>query len=117
MLSYVRRLQLRALILALMQVYWAFVFIIPKTVVKDIDKLLKGFLWCKGEISRGKVKGQWKCPNEWYNLHLILNSIQVSARNNDLKDETEWITNDGKRVKYYVNRAWKDWRTSDTTVS
>ncbi|GJS86566.1 hypothetical protein Tco_0769202 [Tanacetum coccineum] len=42
MLSYARRLQLVASVLASMQVYWAFIFILPKSMVKDIDRLLKG---------------------------------------------------------------------------
>ncbi|GKD91172.1 RNA-directed DNA polymerase, eukaryota, reverse transcriptase zinc-binding domain protein [Tanacetum coccineum] len=60
MLSYAGRLQLVSSILSSMQVYWASVFILPKSVIKDIDKLLKGFLWCQGEISRGKAKIAWK---------------------------------------------------------
>ncbi|GKB10680.1 RNA-directed DNA polymerase, eukaryota, reverse transcriptase zinc-binding domain protein [Tanacetum coccineum] len=59
MLSYVGRLQLIASILSSMQVYWASVFILPKSVFKDIDKLLKGFLWCQGELSKGKAKVAW----------------------------------------------------------
>ncbi|GJY20023.1 putative reverse transcriptase domain, reverse transcriptase zinc-binding domain protein [Tanacetum coccineum] len=47
-------------ILSSMQVYWASVFILPKSVVKEIDKLLKGFLWCQGELSKGKAKVAWK---------------------------------------------------------
>ena len=43
-----------------MQVYWASVFILPKTVVKEINKLLKGFLWCQGEITKGKAKISWE---------------------------------------------------------
>ncbi|GJZ62693.1 Myc-type, basic helix-loop-helix domain-containing protein [Tanacetum coccineum] len=43
-----------------MQVYWASVFILSKFVIKDIDKLLKGFLWCQEELSRGKAKIAWK---------------------------------------------------------
>ncbi|GKE30115.1 RNA-directed DNA polymerase, eukaryota, reverse transcriptase zinc-binding domain protein, partial [Tanacetum coccineum] len=41
-------------------VYWASVFILPKLVIKDINKLLKGFLWCHGELSKGKAKVAWK---------------------------------------------------------
>ena len=43
-----------------MQVYWASVFILPRTVVKEINKLLKGFLWCQGEITKGKAKISWE---------------------------------------------------------
>ncbi|GKA30765.1 RNA-directed DNA polymerase, eukaryota, reverse transcriptase zinc-binding domain protein [Tanacetum coccineum] len=59
MLSYDVRLQLIASILSSMQVYWASVFILPKSVIKDIDKLLKGFFWCQGELSKGKAKVAW----------------------------------------------------------
>ncbi|GJX84806.1 hypothetical protein Tco_0335580 [Tanacetum coccineum] len=60
MLSYAGRLQLVAFVLASMQVYWESVFILPKTMVKDIDRLPKGFLWCQGDLSRGKAKVAWK---------------------------------------------------------
>ncbi|GJT19452.1 hypothetical protein Tco_0878158 [Tanacetum coccineum] len=60
MLSYVGRLQLITSILSSMQVYWASVFILPKAVIKDIEKLLKGFLWCQGDLSKGKAKIAWK---------------------------------------------------------
>lgn len=43
-----------------MHVYWVSVFILPKIVIKEIDKILKGFLWCQGELSRGKAKVAWK---------------------------------------------------------
>nr|GEX77134.1 RNA-directed DNA polymerase, eukaryota, reverse transcriptase zinc-binding domain protein [Tanacetum cinerariifolium] len=38
----------------------AAVFLIPKRVVKEIDKVLKGFLCCKGEIKRGFELGTWE---------------------------------------------------------
>ena len=60
LLSYAGRLQLIVSILSAMQVYWASVFVLPKAVIKDIDKLLKGFLWCQGELSKGKAKVAWK---------------------------------------------------------
>ncbi|GJW64883.1 RNA-directed DNA polymerase, eukaryota, reverse transcriptase zinc-binding domain protein [Tanacetum coccineum] len=59
-LSYAGRLLLIASILESIHVYWATVFLIPKAIIKDINKLLKGFLWCNGEISRGKAKVAWK---------------------------------------------------------
>ena len=60
LLSYAGRLQLIVSILSAMQVYWASIFVLPKAVIKDIDKLLKGFLWCQGELSKGKAKVAWK---------------------------------------------------------
>ncbi|GJZ17125.1 RNA-directed DNA polymerase, eukaryota, reverse transcriptase zinc-binding domain protein [Tanacetum coccineum] len=38
----------------------ASVFLIPKTTVKDIDKVLKGFLWSQGELKKGAAKIAWK---------------------------------------------------------
>nr|GEU36621.1 RNA-directed DNA polymerase, eukaryota, reverse transcriptase zinc-binding domain protein [Tanacetum cinerariifolium] len=59
-LSYAGRLQLIASVLASMHIYWASVFLIPKTIVKEIEKALKGFLWCQGELRRGAAKVAWK---------------------------------------------------------
>ncbi|GJU75090.1 RNA-directed DNA polymerase, eukaryota, reverse transcriptase zinc-binding domain protein [Tanacetum coccineum] len=36
------------------------VFLLPQTVINDINKILKGFLWNQGELSRGKAKVAWK---------------------------------------------------------
>lgn len=55
MLSYAGRLQLIVSILFSMHVYWASVFLLPKLVISDINKILKGFLWCQG-----KAKIAWK---------------------------------------------------------
>nr|GEW11033.1 RNA-directed DNA polymerase, eukaryota, reverse transcriptase zinc-binding domain protein [Tanacetum cinerariifolium] len=60
MMSYAGRLQLITSILSFMQVYWALVFILAKSIIKDIDKLLKGFHWCQRELSKGKSKVAWK---------------------------------------------------------
>ncbi|XP_071715263.1 uncharacterized protein [Rutidosis leptorrhynchoides] len=59
-LSYAGRLQLIAAVLSSMQIYWASVYKIPLETVKDIEKALKGFLWNKGDSSKGKAKVVWK---------------------------------------------------------
>ncbi|GJV47841.1 hypothetical protein Tco_1438053 [Tanacetum coccineum] len=41
-------------------IIYASVLGLPKSVIKDINKLLKGFLWCQGELSNGKAKIAWK---------------------------------------------------------
>ncbi|GJR54006.1 hypothetical protein Tco_1404527 [Tanacetum coccineum] len=59
-LSYAGRLQLIASILESIHVYWASVFLLPKTVIRDINKVLKNFLCNQGDISKGKAKVAWK---------------------------------------------------------
>ncbi|GKD81961.1 hypothetical protein Tco_1348800, partial [Tanacetum coccineum] len=40
--------------------YWAFVYLLPNTIIKDIDKMFKRFLWNPGESARGKARIAWK---------------------------------------------------------
>nr|GEX98287.1 hypothetical protein [Tanacetum cinerariifolium] len=58
-LSYAGRAQLIASVLTYIQVYWTSVFKLPKTLMKDIEKLFKGFLWCHGDLQKGKAKHIW----------------------------------------------------------
>ncbi|GJQ89910.1 RNA-directed DNA polymerase, eukaryota, reverse transcriptase zinc-binding domain protein [Tanacetum coccineum] len=43
--------------------YWASVYLIPKTVVKEIDKVMKNFLWDNRGNNSGRAKIAWK--NIW----------------------------------------------------
>ena len=43
-----------------MQGYWASVFILPIRIIHDIEQLMRGFLWCHGEMKRGKAKVAWE---------------------------------------------------------
>ncbi|GJZ66378.1 RNA-directed DNA polymerase, eukaryota, reverse transcriptase zinc-binding domain protein [Tanacetum coccineum] len=58
-LSYAGRVQLIASVLSSMQNYWASVFLLPKQVINEINKLLKGFLWCQGDLTKGRAKISW----------------------------------------------------------
>ncbi|GJR54177.1 homeodomain-like protein [Tanacetum coccineum] len=42
-----------------MQVYWASVLAIPHGISSDIHHLIRGFLWCNGDLKRGKAKVAW----------------------------------------------------------
>ncbi|GJT41700.1 hypothetical protein Tco_0941565 [Tanacetum coccineum] len=59
-LSFAGRLQLCKSVISSMHVFWASVLIIPKGIIYDIHQLIYGFLWCNGELKRGKVKIAWK---------------------------------------------------------
>ncbi|XP_071694938.1 uncharacterized protein [Rutidosis leptorrhynchoides] len=39
-----------------MHVYWASVFILPDAIINDIER---GFLWCQGDMRKGKTKVKW----------------------------------------------------------
>ncbi|KAL0439667.1 UNVERIFIED_CONTAM: hypothetical protein Slati_2449700 [Sesamum latifolium] len=45
MLSFAGRIQLIKSVLTALQVYWATAFILPKTVIREIEKRLRSFLW------------------------------------------------------------------------
>ncbi|GJR10934.1 putative reverse transcriptase domain-containing protein [Tanacetum coccineum] len=53
------RIQLIASILASMQMYWALVYLLATTVINDVEKLFKRFLWNAGS-AKGKARVSWK---------------------------------------------------------
>ena len=59
MLTYVGRLMLIAFVLESIQVYWCNVFLLPKEVVKEINRVLKNFLWSNSDTSNGRAKVAW----------------------------------------------------------
>ncbi|GKC23577.1 hypothetical protein Tco_1025727 [Tanacetum coccineum] len=59
-LSYAGRSQLIASVMSSMQVYWGSVLKLPIAIVKEIESLFKGFLWCNGELTREKARVAWK---------------------------------------------------------
>lgn len=59
-LSFAERLQLINSMLRSLQVYWCSVLLLPKTTIKDIEKVFKGFLWSGGDLKKGSAKIAWK---------------------------------------------------------
>ncbi|GKG45644.1 hypothetical protein Tco_0498090, partial [Tanacetum coccineum] len=43
-----------------MQIYWASVYLLPNSMVKDLDKLFKRFPWNSGDTAIGKARVAWK---------------------------------------------------------
>ncbi|GJW18232.1 RNA-directed DNA polymerase, eukaryota, reverse transcriptase zinc-binding domain protein [Tanacetum coccineum] len=121
--------QLIASVLNSMQVYWACVFLLPKTAVKDIERILKGFLWCHGDLTRGKAKIAWKtlCKPKcqgglgfkelgmWNEVLLTRHIWNIAANKESVwvkwvhivklkaKQHIEYIVGNGKRIS-----AWYD---------
>ncbi|GJW62043.1 putative RNA-directed DNA polymerase [Tanacetum coccineum] len=59
-LSFAGRTQLIRSVLGSMHVYWASVFILPSSLMHDLEQVIRGFLWCQGEMKRGKAKIAWE---------------------------------------------------------
>ena len=64
-LSYAGRLQIIKSILFSIQIYWSMHFILPKRICKEIEQLLRNFLWTGTEIKSSTHKVSWEdicCP-------------------------------------------------------
>lgn len=59
-LSFAGRLQLAISVLSSMQVFWASMFILPVSNSKEIEKLIRNFIWGGAEMAKGKAKVAWK---------------------------------------------------------
>ncbi|GKA52480.1 RNA-directed DNA polymerase, eukaryota, reverse transcriptase zinc-binding domain protein [Tanacetum coccineum] len=120
------RLQLIAVVLESIHVYWASVFLIPITIIKDINKMLKWFLWNQGESANGKAKVAWKSickPKDQGGLGLknlqIWNQALLAKQvwNIASKNDTLWV----KWVHSVKLRGKSIWEMSvdvnDNTIS
>ena len=58
-LSFGGRKQLITSVLQSMQLYWMLVFILPSTIIHDLETLFRDFLWTQGDVSRGKCRIAW----------------------------------------------------------
>ncbi|XP_035830140.1 uncharacterized protein LOC110901221 [Helianthus annuus] len=59
-LSFAGRLQLVISVLSSIHVYWASVFILPAKIIKELESIMKWFLWGFGTASKGRAKVAWK---------------------------------------------------------
>ncbi|GJU66676.1 putative reverse transcriptase domain, reverse transcriptase zinc-binding domain protein [Tanacetum coccineum] len=59
-LSFAGRTQLIRSVLGSMHVYWVSVFILPSSLMHDLEQVIRGFLWCQGKMKRGKAKVAWE---------------------------------------------------------
>nr|XP_043637979.1 uncharacterized protein LOC122608979 [Erigeron canadensis] len=58
-LSFAGRLQLVQSVLSSMHVYWATMSMLPDGVIKEIEQVLRNFLWSQGSLQKGKSKVAW----------------------------------------------------------
>ncbi|GKC01404.1 RNA-directed DNA polymerase, eukaryota, reverse transcriptase zinc-binding domain protein [Tanacetum coccineum] len=113
-LSYAGRVQLISSVLASMQTYWASVYLIPKTVVKEIDKVMKKKLWDNKGNNSGRAKIAWKVVcrpkdqgglgikplGEWNETLLIKNIWKIVVQSQSLW--VKWVN----RMKLKGRSVW-----------
>ena len=58
-ISSVGRLQLFSSVLYSLQVYWTYIFILPKHTIKFIDQKFNRFLWNRKDVKAAKAKMAW----------------------------------------------------------
>nr|GEY24206.1 RNA-directed DNA polymerase, eukaryota, reverse transcriptase zinc-binding domain protein [Tanacetum cinerariifolium] len=90
------RVQLIRSVLASKHIYWALVFILPTGLMLELEKLMQGFLWCQGEMKKGKAKMS-KYPN--------LGTIDVPHLTNT-NDTLEWKDFSNIDVEFSVANVW-----------
>nr|GEU32231.1 hypothetical protein [Tanacetum cinerariifolium] len=59
-LSLAGRAQLIRSLLSSTHIYWASVFILPSSLMLELEQLMRGFLWCQCEMRKGKAKVGWE---------------------------------------------------------
>ncbi|XP_022014976.1 uncharacterized protein LOC110914495 [Helianthus annuus] len=59
-LSFAGKLQLVVAVLSSIHVYWASVFILPVSIIKQLENKMREFLWGNGSGSKGRAKVAWK---------------------------------------------------------
>ncbi|GJV66042.1 RNA-directed DNA polymerase, eukaryota, reverse transcriptase zinc-binding domain protein [Tanacetum coccineum] len=117
-LLYASRLKLIASVLESILVYWCFVFLLPKVVIKEINSILMVFLWCNGKLTKGKAKVAW---NKIYKLrshgglgHKDLDvwskALLVPILNAEKNDWIVWKNNDGRESKFSLKDVYNDMR-------
>ncbi|GJS24789.1 hypothetical protein Tco_0453421 [Tanacetum coccineum] len=102
-LSAAGRLQLVRSVLGSMHVYWASVFILPSRILLDIEQLMRGFLWCHGEMKKGRAKFAWEV------VYLLKNE-------GGLEDHFRFRIGDGATCSLWFDR-WSTSRSLAAIVS
>jgi len=59
-LTYAGRLQLIKNVLFSMQTYWSSLFILPKKVTKEVESILRSFLWSGPDLKKSGAKVSWE---------------------------------------------------------
>ncbi|GJX99144.1 reverse transcriptase domain-containing protein [Tanacetum coccineum] len=92
-LSLAGRAQLIRSVLGSTHVYWASVFILPSSLMLELEQLMRGFLWCQGEMRRGKAKVAWEdvcLPRKEGGLDIYRAGLGLSAKVGEIIEGGTW---------------------------
>ncbi|GJZ34169.1 RNA-directed DNA polymerase, eukaryota, reverse transcriptase zinc-binding domain protein [Tanacetum coccineum] len=125
-LSYAGRIQLIASVLSTMQQYWASVYMLPKTVTNELEKLFKKFCGIQEDLQKERLKLLGKMSvdpkiNEVLALNPCINGMKFSDINNNdnhgwkelmrirdiIKPYVKFRIGDGKTISVWHD-AWCD---------
>ncbi|GKC43215.1 reverse transcriptase domain-containing protein [Tanacetum coccineum] len=109
-LSLAGRAQLIRSVIGSMHLFWASVFIIPSRLLLELEQVMRGFLWCQGELRKAST---W--PTEWSSKYPLLNNIVMPHLSN-AKDELFWKDLENKEVKFLVSAVWENIRPRSIEV-
>ncbi|GKB51427.1 RNA-directed DNA polymerase, eukaryota, reverse transcriptase zinc-binding domain protein, partial [Tanacetum coccineum] len=89
--------------------------LIDKTVINDINKIMKNFLWSQSNESKGSAKVAWKdvCwknGSEWVDSLPCLSTIAVPVVKNGKRDKIVWINNNGDPEKFTMKNVYDSLR-------
>ncbi|GJU57183.1 reverse transcriptase domain, reverse transcriptase zinc-binding domain protein [Tanacetum coccineum] len=101
-LSSTGRLQLVFLVVSSMHGYWASVFILPTRIIQDIQQLMRDFLWCHGDMKKGKAK----VACTWNTTFPVVNQIIPPLLIENKEDQVMWKTRDGRLEDFQVWLVW-----------
>ncbi|GJV41814.1 RNA-directed DNA polymerase, eukaryota, reverse transcriptase zinc-binding domain protein [Tanacetum coccineum] len=111
-LSYAGIIQLIASVLSLMQIYWASVYLLPITVINDLEKLFKKFLWNAGDSAKGKARVALKMIIEdqnslWAKWVNIVKLKEKNVWNINVDKSDSWGLKNMMRIRDEVrNHVW-----------
>nr|GEW66990.1 hypothetical protein [Tanacetum cinerariifolium] len=95
-------------------------FILPNQVLLDIEQIMKNFLWCPSDSSRGKAKVTWDVegvltwPQDLMGKYPSLSTC--TAPTSTESDQLVWRFDDGTVKSFSVNQVWCAIRPRDSNV-
>ncbi|GKD13829.1 hypothetical protein Tco_1198236, partial [Tanacetum coccineum] len=121
------RMQLIASMLRSMQIYWALVFLLPKSIVKDIERVRLS-VKLRGK-SFWEVNPEYNDSWMWkvllrvrdkatiiLNLKLGMGRLFYAPILKDCHDKAVWRCNDGMLKNFSVKQTWEDYKDNKPNV-